>query len=91
MFLFCFQVYKGYVDDLRNMDNVWMEIVVVNFYDDIGEVFNEFKLQVDCFIFQNVNKKWYMLSSIFCFIIYRLEMMWLWCVGRELVVIFFFL
>ena len=50
MFSFCLQVYKGYVDDPRNTDNSWMETVAVNFHDDTGEVFNEFKLQVGCFI-----------------------------------------
>ena len=40
------QVYKGYVDDPRNTDNAWMETVAVNFHDDTGEVFSEFKLQV---------------------------------------------
>jgi len=39
------EVYKGYVDDPRNTDNSWMETVAVNFHDDTGEVFNEFKLQ----------------------------------------------
>ena len=45
----CFQVYKGYVDDPRNTDNAWMETVAVNFHDDTGEIFSEFKLQVSCF------------------------------------------
>ena len=49
MFSFCLQVYKGYVDDPRNTDNSWMETVAVNFHDDTGEVFNEFKLQVSLF------------------------------------------
>ena len=44
-----FQVYKGYVDDPRNTDNAWMETVAVNFHDDTGEIFSEFKLQVSCF------------------------------------------
>ena len=44
--LFMFQVYKGYVDDPRNTDNAWMETVAVNFHDDTGEVFNQFRLQV---------------------------------------------
>lgn len=44
--LLCLQVYKGYVDDPRNTDNAWMETVAVNFHDDTGEVFSEFKLQV---------------------------------------------
>ncbi|KAL9974194.1 hypothetical protein ACROYT_G011206 [Oculina patagonica] len=39
------EVYKGYVDDPRNTDNSWMETVAVNFHDDTGEVFSEFKLQ----------------------------------------------
>ena len=42
----CLQVYKGYVDDPRNTDNAWMETVAVNFHDDTGEIFSEFKLQV---------------------------------------------
>ncbi|RMX42269.1 hypothetical protein pdam_00009856 [Pocillopora damicornis] len=39
------EVYKGYVDDPRNTDNAWMETVAVNFHDDTGEIFSEFKLQ----------------------------------------------
>ena len=42
-------MYKGYVDDPRNTDNAWMETVAVNFHDDTGEIFSEFKLQVSCF------------------------------------------
>ena len=51
--MLCFQVYKGYVDDPRNTDNSWMETVAVNFHDDTGEVFSEFKLQVSCFTLLN--------------------------------------
>ena len=36
------------MDDPRNTDNAWMETVAVNFHDDTGEVFSEFKLQVSC-------------------------------------------
>lgn len=34
------------MDDPRNTDNAWMETVAVNFHDDTGEIFSEFKLQV---------------------------------------------
>lgn len=37
-------IYKGYVDDPRNTDNAWMETVAVNFHDDTGKVFGNFKL-----------------------------------------------
>ena len=30
------QVYSGYVDDIRNTDQSWMETVAVNFHDDTG-------------------------------------------------------
>ena len=31
------QIYRGYVDDPRNTDNAWMETVVINFHDEIGD------------------------------------------------------
>ncbi len=31
-----FQVYSGYVDDIRNTDNSWMETVAMNFHDETG-------------------------------------------------------
>ncbi len=31
-----FQVYSGYVDDIRNTDNSWMETVAMNFHDESG-------------------------------------------------------
>lgn len=37
-------VYSGYVDDIRNTDNAWMETVAVNFHDEVGDAFGEFKL-----------------------------------------------
>jgi len=37
-------VYSGYVDDPRNTDNAWMETVCVNFHDDDGSIFDQFKL-----------------------------------------------
>jgi len=30
-------VYSGYIDDPRNTDNAWIEIVVYNFHDETGE------------------------------------------------------
>ncbi|XP_029650951.1 ADP-ribose pyrophosphatase, mitochondrial isoform X2 [Octopus sinensis] len=30
------EVYKGYVDDIRNTDNSWIETVAMNFHDDNG-------------------------------------------------------
>lgn len=39
-------IYKGYVDDFWNIDNVWMEIEVVNYYDEIGEIMDNFMLEV---------------------------------------------
>ncbi|XP_028517955.1 transient receptor potential cation channel subfamily M member 2 isoform X2 [Exaiptasia diaphana] len=39
------EIYKGYVDDPRNTDNSWMETLAVNFHDEKGEMFNDFKLQ----------------------------------------------
>eukprot|EP00041_Stephanoeca_diplocostata_P027858 m.776020 g.776020 ORF g.776020 m.776020 type:complete len:345 (-) comp23261_c0_seq6:2762-3796(-) len=38
-------VYKGYVDDIRNTDNAWMETTCVNFHDETGTVFSKFKLK----------------------------------------------
>lgn len=39
------QVYSGYVDDIRNTDNAWMETTCVNFHDDDGFSFSKFKLK----------------------------------------------
>lgn len=39
------QVYSGYVDDIRNTDNAWMETTCVNFHDDDGRSFAKFKLK----------------------------------------------
>ncbi|XP_047617600.1 ADP-ribose pyrophosphatase, mitochondrial-like [Phacochoerus africanus] len=33
-----FAVYKGYVDDPRNMDNAWIETEAVNYHDETGKV-----------------------------------------------------
>lgn len=38
------EVYRGYVDDPRNTDNSWMETIAVNFHDEIGDTFSNFKL-----------------------------------------------
>ena len=35
------QVYRGYVDDLRNTDNAWIETVAFNFYDEGGRHLGE--------------------------------------------------
>jgi len=37
-------VYNGYVDDIRNTDNAWMETTCVNFHDGNGKSFSKFKL-----------------------------------------------
>ncbi|XP_071942447.1 transient receptor potential cation channel subfamily M member-like 2 isoform X2 [Antedon mediterranea] len=39
------EIYRGYVDDPRNTDNAWMETVAMNFHDDTGAAFGEFKLE----------------------------------------------
>lgn len=38
-------VYSGYVDDIRNTDNAWMETTCVNFHDEEGKSFSKFKLK----------------------------------------------
>jgi ADP-ribose pyrophosphatase len=38
-------IYQGYVDDLRNTDNAWMETQCYNFHDDHGELLADFKLE----------------------------------------------
>ncbi|XP_023932559.1 ADP-ribose pyrophosphatase, mitochondrial-like [Lingula anatina] len=38
------EVYRGYVDDPRNTDNVWMETVAYNFHDDTGDSVGKFNL-----------------------------------------------
>ncbi|XP_047141190.1 TATA element modulatory factor isoform X1 [Hydra vulgaris] len=38
-------VYKGYVDDIRNTDNAWMETVAVNFHDDDGNSISHLPLK----------------------------------------------
>jgi hypothetical protein len=37
-------VYSGYVDDIRNTDNAWMESTCVNFHDEDGKSFSKFRL-----------------------------------------------
>lgn len=37
-------VYSGYVDDIRNTDNGWIETTCVNFHDETGSSFAKFKL-----------------------------------------------
>jgi len=37
-------VYSGYVDDIRNTDNAWIETTCVNFHDESGTSFAKFKL-----------------------------------------------
>jgi len=41
------EVYKGYVDDLRNTDNAWMETVTMNFHDETGEILGNFEFEVE--------------------------------------------
>ena len=40
------QVCSGYVDDLKNTDNAWVESVTKNFHDDTGEILGHFQLKV---------------------------------------------
>ena len=44
MYVWCAQVYSGYVDDPRNTDNAWMETVAVNFHDGSGHSAGRFHL-----------------------------------------------
>mmetsp|Transcript_36285 Transcript_36285/g.95066 ORF Transcript_36285/g.95066 Transcript_36285/m.95066 type:complete len:318 (+) Transcript_36285:195-1148(+) len=37
-------VYSGYVDDIRNTDNAWIETTCVNFHDETGSSLSKFKL-----------------------------------------------
>jgi len=39
------EIYRGYVDDPRNTDNAWMETVVINFHDEIGDKVGKFPLK----------------------------------------------
>ncbi|XP_001623658.2 ADP-ribose pyrophosphatase, mitochondrial isoform X2 [Nematostella vectensis] len=38
-------IYSGYVDDPRNTDNAWMETHAVNYHDESGNTFKQFRLQ----------------------------------------------
>lgn len=38
-------VYSGYVDDIRNTDQAWISTTVVNFHDDVGNVFYDIKFK----------------------------------------------
>ena len=56
-FILCFetlQVYKGYLDDLRNTDNSWMETVLVNFHDETRETIGNFEFEVCYFNVMNM-------------------------------------
>lgn len=39
------EVYKGYVDDIRNTDNSWMETVAVNFHDEDGSFLDKLNFE----------------------------------------------
>lgn len=39
------RIYSGYVDDIRNTDNAWIETTCVNFHDETGSAFTKFKLK----------------------------------------------
>ena len=57
LFILCFetlQVYKGYLDDLRNTDNSWMETVSVNFHDETRETIGNFEFEVCYFNVMNM-------------------------------------
>ncbi|KAJ7363531.1 Transient receptor putative cation channel sub M member 2 [Desmophyllum pertusum] len=41
------QVYKGYVDDLRNTDNAWIETVAMHFHDETREILGDIEFEVD--------------------------------------------
>ncbi|XP_073993732.1 ADP-ribose pyrophosphatase, mitochondrial [Rhodnius prolixus] len=38
-------IYKGYVDDIRNTDNAWIETVAQNFHDESGSLMDHLKLR----------------------------------------------
>lgn len=38
-------VYEGYVDDIRNTDNAWIETTAKNFHDENGDIFGNMKLK----------------------------------------------
>uniref|UniRef100_A0A0V0GA23 Putative transient receptor potential-related channel 7 n=1 Tax=Triatoma dimidiata TaxID=72491 RepID=A0A0V0GA23_TRIDM len=38
-------IYKGYVDDIRNTDNAWIETVAQNFHDESGTIMDTLKLR----------------------------------------------
>ena len=40
------QVYAGYVDDIRNTDNAWIETRVVHFHDDDDQIFHNVDIKV---------------------------------------------
>lgn len=46
---FLYQIFEGYLDDERNTDNAWLEVVVYNYYDD-QNVVNKYLLSVSFFL-----------------------------------------
>lgn len=39
------EIFEGYVDDLRNTDNAWIETVAVNFHDEDGSFLNKLNFE----------------------------------------------
>lgn len=39
------EIYRGYVDDIRNTDNSWMETVAMYFHDEVGNMAGNLTLQ----------------------------------------------
>lgn len=60
-------VYKGYVDDPRNTDNAWVEIVVKHFHDETGEHVSGFPLEAGehfaCVTWVSMCGNWLNISS----------------------------
>ena len=40
------QVYKGYMDTLRNTDNAWMETATLHFHDETREILGDIEFEV---------------------------------------------
>ncbi|KAL9968654.1 hypothetical protein ACROYT_G020769 [Oculina patagonica] len=41
------EVNKGYIDDLRNTDNAWMETVALHFHDETREILGDIEFEVE--------------------------------------------
>ena len=45
-YIIILKVYKGYVDDLRNTDNAWIETVAMHFHDETREILGDIEFEV---------------------------------------------